>query len=97
MTKKLKLKISSRLTKKRSRRYGAGNKKHSRLTATKYVDYKDTDLLKAFLTERGKILPSRISGNNACQQRALTRAIKLARTMALLPYCSTGGTSTRRR
>jgi small subunit ribosomal protein S18 len=87
--KKIKLKISSRLVKKRNKRYGAGQKKHSKLTSVQFVDYKDTELLKGFLTERGKILPSRISGNCAIKQRELSRAIKLARTMALLPYCAT--------
>jgi len=88
MTKKLKLKISSRLVKKKNKRYGSGQKKHCRLAHVTFVDYKDTDLLKGFLTERGKILPSRISGSCAAKQRQLTRAIKLARTMALLPYCA---------
>ena len=51
-----------------------------------YVDYKDTELLSRFVSERGKILPRRITGNCAKHQRALTTAIKRARTMALLPY-----------
>ncbi len=97
MTKKLKLKISSRLVKKRNKKYGSGQRKHCRLANHDFVDYKDTELLKSFLTERGKILPSRISGNTAAKQRLLTKAIKLARTMALLPYCSTGGNSGGRR
>ncbi|HEX6972379.1 MAG TPA: 30S ribosomal protein S18 [Limnochordia bacterium] len=50
------------------------------------VDYKETLRLRRFLTERGKILPRRISGNCAHHQRQLTRAIKRARQMALLPY-----------
>ena len=86
--KKLKLKVSSRLVKKRTRRFSTGPKRHSRLTATQIVDFKDVELLKNFLTERGKILPSRISGNSSLKQRELAKAIKLARTMALLPYCS---------
>ncbi len=49
-------------------------------------DYKDPQTLKHFITERGKIVPRRISGLNATQQRQLTRAIKLARKVALLPY-----------
>ncbi len=89
MVKKLKIKISSRLVKKRNKRFGAGQRKHCRLTSVQFIDYKDTDLLKSFLTERGKILPSRISGNTALKQRELSIAIKLARTMALLPYCAT--------
>jgi len=49
-------------------------------------DYKDPQQLKFFLTERGKIVPRRISGLNANQQRELTRAVKRARHVALLPY-----------
>ncbi|MCK5205833.1 MAG: 30S ribosomal protein S18, partial [Desulfobacterales bacterium] len=48
--------------------------------------YKDPKALKYFLTERGKIIPRRISGSCAKHQRALTHAIKRARTIALLPY-----------
>ncbi|MBO8125604.1 MAG: 30S ribosomal protein S18 [Firmicutes bacterium] len=50
------------------------------------VDYKDTGRLRRYLTERGKILPRRISGNCARHQRQLTTAIKRARQVALLPY-----------
>lgn len=50
------------------------------------VDYKDTARLKRYITERGKILPRRISGNCAAHQRQLTVAIKRARIMALLPF-----------
>ncbi len=53
------------------------------------IDYKDPKSLKYFITERGKILPSRISGTCAKHQRALTHAIKRARTVALLPYVGT--------
>ncbi|HOB28648.1 MAG: 30S ribosomal protein S18 [Dethiobacteria bacterium] len=52
------------------------------------VDYKQYDKLRRFITERGKILPRRISGNCAKHQRQLTRAIKRARIMALLPFTS---------
>jgi len=52
-------------------------------------DYKDPQQLKFFITERGKIIPRRISGLTAKQQRALTRAIKRARNIALLPYTAT--------
>lgn len=51
-----------------------------------YVDYKDTKLLKEFLTEKGKIIPRRITGNCAKHQRMVKIAIKRARQMALLPY-----------
>ncbi|WP_297199383.1 30S ribosomal protein S18 [Thermanaeromonas sp.] len=50
------------------------------------VDYKDVNRLRKFLTERGKIIPRRITGNCARHQRQLTRAIKRARIMALLPF-----------
>lgn len=50
------------------------------------IDYKDTELLKKFITESGKIVPSRITGTKARYQRRLSRAIKLARFLALLPY-----------
>ncbi len=50
------------------------------------IDYKDTLKLRRYITERGKILPRRITGNCAIHQRDLTTAIKRARVMALLPY-----------
>lgn len=50
------------------------------------INYKDVDKLKKYVTERGKILPRRISGNCAIHQRDLTQAIKRARQVALLPY-----------
>ncbi|MEW5783602.1 MAG: 30S ribosomal protein S18 [Bacillota bacterium] len=50
------------------------------------VDYKQYEKLKRFITERGKILPRRISGNCAGHQRQLTQAVKRARIMALLPF-----------
>lgn len=51
-----------------------------------HIDYKDIDLLKKFISERGKILPRRVTGTSAKYQRALTVAIKRSRQMALLPY-----------
>jgi small subunit ribosomal protein S18 len=50
------------------------------------IDYKDVKTLNHFVTERGKILPRRISGNCAKHQRELTTAIKRARNIALLPF-----------
>jgi len=50
------------------------------------IDYKDADRLRKYITERGKIIPRRISGNCARHQRQLTTAIKRARIMALLPF-----------
>jgi len=52
------------------------------------IDYKDISRLRRYITERGKILPRRITGNCAHHQRQLTVAIKNARIMALLPYSS---------
>ena len=50
------------------------------------IDYKDTNMLKRYVSERGKILPRRITGTCAKHQRALTLAIKRARHIALMPY-----------
>lgn len=55
------------------------------------IDYKDVELLKKFITERGKILPRRITGLTARQQRDLTRSIKRARILALLPFINREG------
>ena len=51
-----------------------------------YIDYKDVAKLKRYMSERGKILPRRITGNCAKHQRALTVAVKRARQIAILPY-----------
>ena len=51
-----------------------------------HIDYKDVDLLKKFISERGKILPRRVTGTSAKYQRRLTSAIKVSRIMALLPF-----------
>jgi small subunit ribosomal protein S18 len=53
------------------------------------IDYKNPRTLRLFATERGKIIPRRISGNCAKHQRQLTTAIKRARTIALMPYAAT--------
>ncbi|ALC21751.1 30S ribosomal protein S18 [Streptomyces pristinaespiralis] len=53
-----------------------------------YIDYKDTDLLRKFISDRGKIRSRRVTRVSAQQQRQLARAIKNAREMALLPYTS---------
>jgi small subunit ribosomal protein S18 len=50
------------------------------------IDYKDPQALKYFITERGKVVPRRISGNCALHQRKVTEAIKRARSIALLPF-----------
>ncbi len=51
------------------------------------IDYKDTNLLKNYITETGKIVPSRITGTQTRFQRQLAQSIKVARYLALLPYC----------
>lgn len=90
MTKKVKLKISSRLLKKRFRKNSFGPKKQCRFCGSseqaEALDFKNAHFLKHFLTERGKILPSRISGACALHQRKIANEIKKARVMALLPY-----------
>ncbi len=53
-----------------------------------HIDYKDTEKLRRYISERGKIVPRRISGNCAKHQRQLTVAIKRARQIALLPFVS---------
>ena len=67
-----------------------GRKKICKFCAenTDFVDYKDSQTLRFFLTDRGKIVPARISGLTARQQRQLTQAIKRARMLALLPFTS---------
>lgn len=69
-----------------------GRRKVDRFLAdpTLVIDYKDPQLLKFFITERGKIIPRRISGNNAKHQRQVALAIKRARMIALMPFTVTG-------
>ncbi|MDQ0417853.1 small subunit ribosomal protein S18 [Thermoactinomyces sp. DSM 45891] len=71
-----------------ARRRGHKRRKVCYFTVNKvsYIDYKDTDLLRKFVSERGKILPRRVTGTSSKYQRQLTRAIKRARQMALLAY-----------
>ena len=66
-------------------------KKSNPLKAAKidYVDYKDTALLRKFISDRGKIRARRVTGVSTQQQREIAKAIKNAREMALLPYTST--------
>ncbi len=54
----------------------------------KYIDYKDVKLLTRFVNDQGKILPRRVTGTSAKFQRQLTRAVKRARHIGLLPYVS---------
>jgi small subunit ribosomal protein S18 len=75
-----------------ARRRGLGNRiiiprrKTSELNKLTAIPYKDVDLLKNYLTERGRILPRRISGNTATTQRMLRTAIKRARNICLLSF-----------
>ena len=63
-------------------------RKFCRFTAENvtYIDYKDIDTLKQYITENGKIVPSRITGTKARYQRQLALAIKQARYLSLIPY-----------
>jgi len=78
-----------------SRPRGGGRNRRSRrrvcsfcVDKVDYIDYKDVNKLRKYVTERGKILPRRISGTCAKHQRCVTEAIKKARIVALLPYTS---------
>jgi len=91
---KIKMKITSKtLQKKKRRKGGFTAKKQCRFCSNDAnaasLDYKNTSLLRNFVTERGKILSSRISGNCARHQRDLSTQIKNSRIMALLAYTST--------
>jgi small subunit ribosomal protein S18 len=63
-------------------------KKYCRFTAEGIteIDYKDLNILKSYITETGKIVPSRITGTKSKYQRQLSKAVKRARFLALLPY-----------
>jgi small subunit ribosomal protein S18 len=58
-----------------------------KVDGVKEIDYKDVNMLKAYVSETGKIVPSRVTGTSAKYQRQLSTAIKRARFLALLPYC----------
>ena len=72
----------------RTSRGASRRRRVSRLSAEKidYIDYKDVKLLQSFIAENGKIMPRRLTGVTAWQQRKLSEAIKRARSLALLPY-----------
>ena len=61
-------------------------RRRQRQSLPDYIDWKDTDFLRRFIPERGKIMPRRISGVSAKDQRRIAIAIKRARSMALLPF-----------
>lgn len=71
----------------RKRRFPRRKVCYFRAIKAEYVDYKDVNTLRRFVTEEGKILPRRVTGTTAKFQRMLTLAIKRARYMALIPYC----------
>ena len=58
----------------------------SKYDLPKKFDYKDTHVLKQYITETGKIIPARVTGISAANQRKVTKSIKIARFLALLPY-----------
>lgn len=78
------------------RKFGGGGRRGGRnkrrkvcyftVNKIKHIDYKDIETLKKFISERGKILPRRVTGTSAKYQRMLTTAIKRSRQIALLPY-----------
>ncbi|MFB4269758.1 30S ribosomal protein S18 [Nonomuraea sp. GTA35] len=67
-------------------------RKPNPLVGVERIDYKDTNLLRRFVSDRGKIRSRRVTGVSVRQQRELARAIKNGREMALLPYASRPGT-----
>src|SRR5579872_1834695 len=75
-----------------ARKRGFARRKVCRFCADKNVliDYKDSGTLKYFITDRGKVIPRRISGNCAKHQRKVSLAIKRARMIALMPFAVTG-------
>ena len=76
------------MAEKRRNTGGMRRKKVCQFCADKvdFIDYKDTEKLRRFITERGKILPRRVTGTCSIQQRDITTAVKRARIVALLPY-----------
>jgi small subunit ribosomal protein S18 len=80
--------LSRSKTKGKKKKKRAPRNKVCRLTVDRvvYIDYKDVSMLKHYITERGKIIPRRITGATAKHQRMLAQAIKLSRQIALLPY-----------
>lgn len=80
--------LKDKKDKKETRNPMFKRRRFCRFTAmgAKWVDYKDIDVLKDFINENGKIIPSRLTGTRARYQRQLSTAIKRARFLALLPY-----------
>lgn len=82
------VKMPSRKKRRRQRKFVRRKIDRFEADPTLEIDYKDAKMLRTFLTERGKIIPARISGNSAKHQRRLVTAIKRARHLALLPFTS---------
>ena len=80
--------VKAKARAKKKKKKALSRNKVCRLTVDRvvYIDYKDIGLLKHYVTERGKIIPRRITGATARHQRMLTTAIKLARQIEMLPY-----------
>lgn len=80
------------MAQKRKKRFSTGMREQTQCrfcrSRTEYIDYKDIDTLSKLLTNRGKIFSRKRSGNCAGCQRKVQRAIKRARFMGLLPFCS---------
>ncbi len=79
------MKSKKKRSPRKARADEAGRKRTRLLKADQAVDYRDYEFLRKFMTERGKILPGRVTGANAKQQRQVKRAIRRARVMGLLP------------
>ena len=92
MAKKIKLKFNAKLLKKKAKKNLISLSKRCRFcfdeNLKKTIDYKNASLLKNFLIDCGKILPSRISGNCHSCQKKISSAIKFSRAMALIPFCA---------
>ena len=78
-------KTKTRRTSKRRNADRGASKAARHLEGVKEIDYKDYELLRRFMTDSGKIMPRRLTGATAQQQRQITRAIRRARVMGLLP------------
>lgn len=85
-----KAKTKARAKRRKKKKKKSARQKVCRLTVDRvvFIDYKDVAMLKHYVTERGKIIPRRITGATARHQRMLTNAIKQARQIALLPYAA---------
>lgn len=82
--------MAQEMEKPAPRRAGGGSRRRKTcpfcVDGAPVIDYKDVDMLKRYVSDRGKLMPSRITGVSAKYQRQLTTAVKRARQLALLPY-----------